>query len=305
MEPAISVDGLVRRYGDRVAVDHVSFQVAPGELLALLGPNGAGKTTTLECIEGFRSPDAGTVRVLGIDPHRDRTAVVERLGVMLQEGGAYQAATPLEMLRLYSRLYRRPTDVDELLDRLELRSVARQRFRSLSGGQKQRVNLALALAGQPECLLLDEPTSGMDPQARRSTWELLREHRERGVAILLTTHLLDEAERLADTVAVIDHGRRVAYDSPGRLVAEARTHLVVTTPEEIPGEDLAATIGFPVRREAGGRYLVEAGTDAIPRVTAWFAERGLSLNGITAEGGLEDVYLGLVDGAEGVERPVS
>ena len=295
MEAAIQVEGLVKRYGKHVAVDDVSFAVPPGSVLALLGPNGAGKTSTVECIEGFRSPDGGSVRVLGHDPHRERAAVVARLGVMLQEGGAYQAATPREMLRLYSRLYPRRSDVNELIERLDLGQVARQRFRTLSGGQKQRVNLALALVGQPDVLLLDEPTAGMDPQARRATWELLREHRDRGVAVLLTTHLLDEAERLADSVAVIDRGSLVAHDSPGKLVAAARTHLIVTTPTDIPAEDLSAATGFKVHREAGGRYLVDAGTDAIPTVTAWFAERGLSLNGVTAEGGLEDVYLKLVD----------
>lgn len=295
VEPAIQVRNLVKRYGSHVAVDDVSFDVPAGTVLALLGPNGAGKTSTVECIEGFRSPDGGSVQVLGHDPHRERTAVVARLGVMLQEGGAYQAATPQEMLRLYSRLYPRHGDISELIERLDLGAVAKQRYRTLSGGQKQRVNLALALTGQPEVLLLDEPTAGMDPQARRSTWELLREHRDRGVAVLLTTHLLDEAERLADSVAVIDRGELVAHDSPGQLVAAARTHLIVTTPAEIPAEDLAAATGFAVHREAGGRYLIAAGTDAIPVVTAWFAERGFSLNGVTAEGGLEDVYLKLVD----------
>ena len=292
---AVDVDGLVKRYRGVRAVDGLSLRVPAGTVVALLGPNGAGKTTTVECIEGFRQPDEGRVRVFGRDPQRERHLVAERVGVMLQEGGAYQAATPREMLNLYARLYADPLGVDEVIERLDLGAAATRRFRSLSGGQKQRLNLALALIGRPDLLILDEPTAGMDPQARNRTWELLREHRDRGVAILLTTHLLDEAERLADVVAVIDRGRLVAHDSPAALVAGAGGRVIVTTTAEVPVEQLAAAVGAEVRREAAGRYVVVASTDAIPRVTGWFVQQGLPLTGVTSEGGLEDVYLRLVD----------
>ena len=221
MQPAVSVQGLVKRYGPRTVVDDVSFDVDAGSVLCLLGRNGAGKTTTIECLEGFRQSDAGSVRVLGHDPRRERAAVVERMGVMLQEGGAYQAATVAEMLRLYAALYPRPKPVDEILDTVELSERAGSRLRTLSGGEKQRVNLALALIGDPEVLFLDEPTSGMDPAARRRTWRTIEAFRDQGVAVLLTTHAMDEAQRLADRVAVIDHGRLLALDTPAALAGEA------------------------------------------------------------------------------------
>ena len=217
MQPAIHVEGLVKRYGGRTVVDGLSLEVAHGTVLCLLGRNGAGKTTTIECLEGFRRPDAGTVRVLGHDPVLETTAVADRIGVMLQEGGAYQAASPREMLRLYAQLYPRALPVDEVLASVDLAERADSRFRSLSGGEKQRVNLALALIGRPDVLFLDEPTAGMDPAARRRTWHVLEGLRDSGAAILLTTHAMDEAERLADTVAVIDHGRTLALDSPAAV----------------------------------------------------------------------------------------
>ena len=222
MQPAIQVKGLVKRYGDRAVVDGISFSVASGSVLCLLGRNGAGKTTTIECLEGFRQPDGGAVRVLGCDVSRDRAAVAERVGVMLQDGGAYQAATPREMLRLYADLYPRALAVDEALATVDLAERADSRFRTLSGGEKQRGNLALALIGRPDVLFLDEPTAGMDPAARRRTWRVLEGLRDGGAAILLTTHAMDEAERLADMVAVIDRGRLLALDTPA-AIAGGRT----------------------------------------------------------------------------------
>ena len=221
MQPAVSVQGLVRRYGARTVVDDLSFDVRAGSVLCLLGRNGAGKTTTIECLEGFRRPDAGTVRILGHDPHRDRAAVVEKMGVMLQEGGAYQAATVTEMLQLYAALHPRPMPIEEVLDSVDLTELAGSRFRTLSGGEKQRVNLALALIGNPEVLFLDEPTSGMDPAARRRTWRTVEGLRDQGVTVLLTTHAMDEAQRLADQVAIIDRGRLLALDTPAALAGTA------------------------------------------------------------------------------------
>ena len=217
MPPAIAVEGLAKRYGPRTVVRGVSFEVALGEVVCLLGRNGAGKTTTVECIEGFRVPDGGTVRILGADPRRERQHVAHRVGVMLQEGGAYQAATPREMLGLYSGLFPRARPIGEVLTLTELTPRADDRFRTLSGGEKQRVNLALAIIGLPDVLFLDEPTAGMDPAARRRTWELIERLRSDGAAVLLTTHALDEADRVADRVGVLDDGRLLALDTPESL----------------------------------------------------------------------------------------
>jgi ABC-2 type transport system ATP-binding protein len=273
--------------------------VPVGSIFALLGPNGAGKTTTVECLEGFRRPDGGEIRVLGLDPIRDRAALAPRVGVMLQEGGAYQAATPAGMLKLYARFYARPWRVADLLARVGLDTVARQRVRTLSGGQRQRLNLALALVGQPEVLVLDEPTAGMDPQARQVAWSLFRQLRDAGTTVLLTTHAMDEAERLADLVAVIDAGRLLALDTPASLVATASgDRVIVSTPTPIDAADLARDLGAAVTAESTGRYIVSAGTAAIPAISAWFAARDLPVTGITAaEGNLEDVFLRLT-GAE-------
>ncbi|HUH08780.1 MAG TPA: ABC transporter ATP-binding protein [Egibacteraceae bacterium] len=295
MQPAIEVRGLVKTYGGQRVVDGLSFDVPAGAIFALLGPNGAGKTTTVECIEGFRIPDAGAVRVLGRDPRRQRQAVVGTLGVMLQEGGAYQAATPAEMARLHASFYPNPVDVPGLLADVGLAGVAQQRYRSLSGGQKQRLNLALALVGRPEVVILDEPTAGMDPQARLATWDMLRGLRERGVTVLLTTHFMDEAERLSDTVAVIDQGRVLALDSPAELVGRMHSpRLLVTTARDLDVAEVAAGLGAQVSADGAGRYLIAAGPESIARVSAWFAASGIPITGVTtARGGLEEVFLQL------------
>jgi ABC-2 type transport system ATP-binding protein len=296
--PAIAVDRLVKSYDGRRVVDGLTFEAPAGTVFALLGPNGAGKTTTVECLEGFRRPDAGRVRVLGLDPVADRDRLTPRMGVMLQEGGAYQSATPLEMLRLFARFYRDPLDPAELLDRVGLSPVAGARYRALSGGQKQRLNLALALVGSPEVVLLDEPTAGMDPHARKAAWQLVRELRAAGTTVLLTTHFMDEAERLADLVAVIDRGRLLALDSPPALVAGAGSRrLLVTTAADLNLAEFAAAVGVEVEVDGAGRYLLDAGPDAIAAVSAWFAAEGLPLTGVSAsEGGLEEAFLRLTSG---------
>jgi ABC-2 type transport system ATP-binding protein len=298
--PAISVHSLVKTYGSLRAVDGVTFQAGTGEVLALLGPNGAGKTTTVEVLGGFRRPDGGEVRVLGSDPHTDHPAVVARLGVMLQEGGLYQGATPAEMLGLVSRFYRHPEPPTDLLARLGLGGAARQRIRTLSGGQKQRLNLALALVGRPEVLLLDEPTAGMDPDARRGTWDLVEGLRDAGAAILLTTHYLEEAERLADRVAILHSGRLVALDTPAALAAETGERLVITAPGPIDAAALAGHLGAAVRPDGRGRWQVDAPASAIADVTAWFAERAVPITGVSvARASLSDVYARLTrDGDE-------
>jgi len=227
------VDGLVMRYGDKIAVDRLSLIVERGTITAVLGPNGAGKTTTLETAEGYRRPQAGTVRVLGLDPLRDRRVLLPRIGVMLQGGGAWSGARADEMLRHISRLHAHPLDLEALSERLGLGECGRTPYRRLSGGQQQRLGLAMAILGRPEIVFVDEPTAGMDPAARRTTWELLEELRGSGVTVVLTTHYMEEAERLADRIHIIDHGRLIASGTPLELTrggTAATIRLVVTKP---------------------------------------------------------------------------
>jgi ABC-2 type transport system ATP-binding protein len=222
LAPAVEIDGLVMRYGSTVAVDGLSLSVARATITAVLGPNGAGKTTTLETCEGYRRAQSGTVRVLGLDPHREQRALLPRIGVMLQEGGAWSGVRAVEMLHHLARLHAHPLDVDLLAERLGLHECGRTPYRRLSGGQKQRLGLALAVVGRPELVFVDEPTAGMDPHARRTTWDLLRELRESGVTVVLTTHHMDEAERLADHIHILDRGRIVAAGTPAELTQDGR-----------------------------------------------------------------------------------
>jgi ABC-2 type transport system ATP-binding protein len=284
--PALEVDGLVKRYGGRAVVDGVSLSVQPATVLALLGPNGAGKTTTVEICEGFRRPDEGTVRVLGLDP-RDR-ALRPRVGVMPQEGGAYPGLRCEEMLRLVASYAASPLDPDDLLERLALTDVRRTAYRRLSGGQQQRLSLALAVVGRPELVFLDEPTAGLDPQARHATWELIEALRRDGVTVVLTTHLLDEAERLADDVVLIDHGRVVARGTVAELTKRG---------EELrfradPGLDLAGLEG--AREDGPGQYVVRGPVDPklIATVTAWCERNGVLVEDLRTRS-LEDVFLEL------------
>jgi ABC-2 type transport system ATP-binding protein len=283
---ALEVEGLVKRYGGRAVVDGVSLSVQPATVLALLGPNGAGKTTTVEICEGFRRPDGGTVRVLGLDP-RDRS-LRPRVGVMPQEGGAYPGLRCEEMLRLVASYAATPLDVDDLLERLALTEVRRTAYRRLSGGQQQRLSLALAVVGRPELVFLDEPTAGLDPQARHATWELIEALRRDGVTVVLTTHLLDEAERLADHVVLIDAGRVVASGSVAELTKAG---------EELrfradPGLDLAGLDG--AREDSPGQYVVRGPVDPklIAAVTAWCARNGVLVEDLRTRS-LEDVFLDL------------
>lgn len=213
------------RYGAKTAVDGLTLGVARHSITAVLGPNGAGKTTTLETCEGYRRPQQGSVRVLGLDPIADRARLLPRIGVMLQEGGAWSGVRADEMLRHLARLHAHPLEVEVLVDRLGLAECGRTPYRRLSGGQQQRLGLAMALVGRPELVFVDEPTAGMDPHARRATWELLEEIRGDGVTVVLTTHHMDEAERLADVVHILDHGRLVASGSPAELTDGGRLDL--------------------------------------------------------------------------------
>ena len=220
MDPVIRVSGCRKTYGSTVAVDEVSFEVYDGEIFGLIGPNGAGKTTTMECVEGLRKPDRGAISVLGLDPVRDVYRLQERIGVQLQQAQLQKRIKVWEAVHLWASLYRRPpADGDRLLDQLGLSDKRNAWFMTLSGGQKQRLFIALALVNDPDVVFLDELTTGLDPQSRRTIWDLVRGIRARGKTVFLTTHLMEEAERLCDRVAIIDHGRIVDVDTPARLVA--------------------------------------------------------------------------------------
>ncbi|UFU05212.1 ABC transporter ATP-binding protein [Ruania halotolerans] len=218
-DPVIEINDLTKRYGPTAAVDGVSLTVRRGEIFGILGPNGAGKTTTVELLAGLREADGGTITVLGVDPQRDPAAIRERLGVQLQASRLPAKVRVLEALELYASFYADPADPHELMDQLGLTEKADVTFAALSGGQQQRLSIALALVGNPEIAILDELTTGLDPQARRETWSLIEEIRDRGVTVVLVTHFMDEAERLADRLAIIDAGRIVAQGSPAELTA--------------------------------------------------------------------------------------
>ncbi|WP_016699317.1 ABC transporter ATP-binding protein [Actinoalloteichus spitiensis] len=218
---ALEVRNLHKRYGQHVAVADVSFTVEEGEIFGIIGPNGAGKTTTVESIAGLRTPDSGSISVLGLDPTKDRAEVCERLGVQLQESSFPDAIKVAEALELHSSFYRNPADWRELMKLLGLTEKRDTQYKALSGGQKQRLSIALALVGNPEVAILDELTTGLDPQARRDTWNLIERVRDRGVTILLVTHFMDEAERLSDRIAVIHGGRVAAVDTPAGLIARS------------------------------------------------------------------------------------
>jgi ABC-2 type transport system ATP-binding protein len=259
--PAVEVAHLRKAYGTLVAVDDVSFTVTEGEIFGILGPNGAGKTTAVECAIGLRRPDAGTIRLLGLDPHADREKIHEIVGVQLQSGALPAKLRVGEILEEYRSFYRDPADVGELLDVLGLAAKRGDYYRSLSGGQRQRLSVALALIGQPRIAVLDEMTTGLDPQARRDTWELIEHIRDRGVTIVLVTHFMEEAERLCDRVALIDHGRVVALDTPARLAAQARGGKTVRFLPSAPfGDRLLTDLPEVSRVEREGQHVVVTGT---------------------------------------------
>ena len=298
--PVIDVSDLRVRYGDVAAVDGVSFTAEAGEVLALLGPNGAGKTTTVETLEGYRRPSSGSVRVLGCDPVRDRRRLVPRIGVMLQQGGVYPGMRVVDALRLFAAYYDAPRDVEELLDLVGLRSVARTPWRRLSGGEQQRLSLALALVGRPSVLFLDEPTAGVDPHGRVAIREVVRSLRDEGVGVLLTTHELEEAERVADRVVIVDRGRVVASGTPAELMASAGSSSVrFGAPAGLDLVGLSGALGVVVVEERPGEYRVDA--PSTPRLvadlTAWLAEHNLPLADLRAgRHSLEDVFLRLTGG---------
>lgn len=297
MDAAVEVIDLVVSYGGVEAVRGASFEARAGSVTALLGPNGAGKTTTVETLEGYRDPTSGAVRVLGLDPRRDNTTVRARIGVMLQSGGVYPTMGPAQALRLFAAYYEHPLDPDALLERVGLASVGRTPWRRLSGGEQQRLALALALVGRPGVAFLDEPTAGVDPAGRIVIRDVIRELREQGVAVLLTTHELEEASKLADHVVIVDRGRVVASGSPAELMASGgASDIRFGAPAGIDTAGLAERVGSAVAEVQPGEYLVEgeATPGRVAALTGWLAENELALADLRAgRQTLEDVFLRL------------
>ncbi|MFV2197207.1 ABC transporter ATP-binding protein [Nocardiopsis sp. LOL_012] len=302
---AVEVVDLVKRYGATTAVTGLTFTARRGAVTALLGPNGAGKTSTIEICEGFRRADGGSVRVLGRDPAADATALKPRVGVMPQSGGVPTGARTAEWLRLMASFHARPIDPGLLLERLGLTSASRTPFRRLSGGQQQRLSLACAVVGRPELVFLDEPTAGLDPQARMAAWDLVASLRAAGVAVILTTHHMDEAERLADHVVIVDRGSVVAEGTPAELTGDLReVRFSASVPLDAEALRCALPAGGAVATAAavggGHEYVVTAGEDDalgpefLATVTAWCASEGVLAEDLRVRRRtLEDVFLEL------------
>jgi ABC-2 type transport system ATP-binding protein len=303
-QSVIAVDDLVIRYGEKRAVNGVSFSLQRGRVLALLGPNGAGKTSIVEACEGYRSVASGRVRVLGLDPRRQHDTLMPRLGIMLQSGGVYPAVTAVDVLTLFAAFASDPLDVDDLVRRLGLTGFRRTPFSRLSGGERQRLSLALAVVGRPEVVFLDEPTAGMDTRTRHDTWQLIRELRDDGVSVLLTTHLLDEAEQLADDVVIIADGRVIAEGSPAELTAAKGVDgLTVHAQPGLPLPALRAALpaGVSAQEETPGSYHVAGGINAreLAAVASWCVQVGACITDLsTHRRTLEDVFLRLTARAE-------
>ncbi|MGZ4505684.1 MAG: ABC transporter ATP-binding protein [Blastococcus sp.] len=302
----ITVEGLRKDYGSVAAVDGLSFSVAPGEVFALLGPNGAGKTTTVEILEGHRRRSAGDVRVLGFDPETGGRGFRERIGIVLQDAGFDEDFTVRELVVLYRGLYPRALDPDEVIDSVGLADKRTARVKTLSGGQRRRLDLALGLIGDPELLFLDEPTTGFDPTARRRAWELVEGLRDLGKTVLLTTHYMDEAEHLADRVAILVGGRLAALGTPAEL--GAGQHAAVVTfrlPAGVDAADLPPLDGVPATEGLEWQLTTASPTAALHTLTGWALERGLDVPALTVRRpSLEDVYLDLVGEQDAaVEEP--
>jgi len=296
-QPAIHVAALRKTYGRTVAVHDVSFDVEAGEIFGLIGPNGAGKTTTMECVEGLRRPDRGVISVLGLDPVRDAYALQQRIGVQLQAAQLQKRIKVREAVAFWASLYSKPADGDRLIEQLGLTDKRHAWFMTLSGGQKQRLFIALALINEPQLVFLDELTTGLDPQARRAIWDLVRGIRQRGTTVFLTTHLMEEAERLCDRVAIIDHGRIIDVGTPADLVRRhcpERT-VIVETDDPAAAERFSAIpqIG-PVNRTESEVSLHGRGDDFVGQVIRCVAENQIHVIDFRTETpSLEDVFLRL------------
>jgi ABC-2 type transport system ATP-binding protein len=304
-DPAVEVHDLVVRYGELTAVDGLSLAAWPDEVLALLGPNGAGKTSTVETLEGYRRPAAGTVRVLGLDPIAGHRELVRVIGVMPQGTGLMPGMRATEAVGLFAAYYDDPTDPDELLERVGLATRARSTWRQLSGGEQQRLSLALALVGRPRVAFLDEPTAGVDVAGRMLVREVVDDLRADSVCVLLTTHELEEAERMADRVAIIDRGRLLALGTPAELVAaQASDQLRFSAPPGLDTAGLGAVLGGEVTETEPGSYVAALQPEprAIAALTAWLAEQDLPLGDLRARDRLEDVFVRLTEESSSATR---
>ncbi|WP_019545594.1 ABC transporter ATP-binding protein [Streptomyces sulphureus] len=304
----IEAKDLRKVYGGKPAVDGVSFEVEEGEIFGVLGPNGAGKTTTVECIEGLRTPDAGEVRVSGLDPVTDRDEVMQLLGAQLQESQLQQKLTVREALELYTAFYRTPADWRALVERLGLDEQLNTRFAKLSGGQKQRLFIALALVGNPSVVVLDELTTGLDPRGRRDTWSLIESVRDSGVTVLLVTHFMEEAQRLCDRVAVIDSGRVVALDTPDGLVRQSASSTVVSfTPSPALDDlELRALPEVGAVTERRGRVTLTGSDETVNALVRLLAAREVSAERLRIEDAtLDDAFLDLTAAEEDAAEPAA
>jgi ABC-2 type transport system ATP-binding protein len=306
--PAVEITHLRKTYGSLAAVDDISFSVAEGEIFGILGPNGAGKTTTVECAIGLRSPDSGRIRLLGLDPKTDRDEIHQLVGVQLQTSAQPDKLRVGEILAAYRSFYRDPADVSELTEALGLAGKLRDYYKSLSGGQRQRLSVALALIGRPKVAVLDEMTTGLDPQARRDAWDLIEGMRERGVTVLLVTHFMEEAERLCDRVALIDRGRVVALDTPASLAAQARGGKTVRFLPSGPFDDTVLTkLPEVTGVERDGGHVTVTGTGELVNAVLF----ALDAAGVTARGvqldssNLEDAFVRLTGRRLGPEQSES
>jgi ABC-2 type transport system ATP-binding protein len=295
---ALSCEGLVKRYGDVVAVDGVDLTIRAGECFGLLGPNGAGKTTTVEILEGLNRPDAGTVRVLGRSWSRDATALRERIGIQLQETQLSEKLTVLETITLFRSFYAKGLDPREVMRIVQLEEKEKAWVRKLSGGQKQRLSLAVALVGDPEILFLDEPTTGLDPQARRQVWDVIADVKSRGGTVLLTTHYMEEAERLCDRIAIVDRGKVIALDTPSGLIARlGAEHVLEIETESLPDLDRLRTLLDVRDLRIDGTIVsltVREVHRAVPALLEELARQSVTLTRLTTHHAtLEDVFVAM------------
>ncbi|MGI5268055.1 ABC transporter ATP-binding protein [Nonomuraea sp. CA-218870] len=294
--PAVVAERLHKRYRAKTAVDDVSLSIDAGEIFGILGRNGAGKTTTVELIAGVRKPDRGAVRVLGLDSLRDRTRLRQVLGVQLQDATLHAALTVTELVRLYATFYRDPVPAGELIESVGLTASGRTRFENLSGGQAQRLSIALALIGRPRVVILDELTTGLDPEARRHMWTAVEALRDTGVTVLLVSHAMEEVERLCDRVALLDAGRVVAVDSPAGLVERAgfAQRVTIRAVSPVPEGLLEGLAGVERVRAEGGRVVVEGRGDLLQAVSVALVRAGVVATGTRSEqAGLDDAFVAL------------
>ena len=302
----IAVEHLVKRYGGLVAVNDVSLSIGEGEIFGVIGPNGAGKTTTVECISGLRAPDSGSISVYGLSPRKDRDRIREMVGVQLQESALPPRLKVGEAVNLFASFYPNPIDPNELLESLGLKNMEHSAFKSLSGGQKQRLSIALALVGNPKLAILDELTTGLDPEARRETWSLIEHMRDRGVTVILVTHFMDEAERLCDRLALINNGTVKALDTPEAIATQAGGSRVRFAPSQPVDDQTLRAVPGVKEIERKDRYITVTGTgDLAGALISALATTGVRLSDLEArQGNLEDAFIKLTrDDAAGEKEP--